>query len=450
MSAPLDLTPQIFTRSRLDDLPNEVLEMVMGFSDGLGSLHALVMADSRAKALFERRPHAMLISGMNCSTMEAQLKKMFCTIISIRQRRKYCGVNKSLRAYINTCLGDKSTAIELDLSCTPTLESIDLLNDAMNLYTSVTEAEISLIRTQLPKTAARIHSSVASDRFYRTIKYFPTLTLKFKKSSLSPTELHRIRRALWRLRLYYEAFYEPYLYSLQIPLNKPYPCPLPLSSELEDMNAAELYIVRLYSELLGLSEVWEASYEAKGNSRESQAGFFAQMTVWELEEMECVWYHLQYQQGIHSNSTLWRRRCPRCGEQFLPDDLLGHVRVRRCRYNVRHYHSLNFGNACSWYRLDLEYNFQGGTTADRLAWWPNPLAREPSAGFKFLFDHLDKLRPGEAPPTCARDALDRFLEWGYCIWDRERLEAWRLVDSAGGKVGAVYEWWAEERRRPGE
>lgn len=211
MSAVVDPKMPILTRSRLDELPNEVLEIVMEFSDGLESLHALVMADSRAKALFERRPQAMLITAMRRSTMEAQLKKMFCTIVSIRQRRKYYAVNGGLRIYVNTCLADRSTAIDLDVSSTPPSESIDLLDDAVTVYDSVVDAERSFLRTQLPRAAARIQSRIATDRFYRRMEYPPSLKLKFKTSHQSPTELHRIRRALWRLRLYFEAFYEIYL-----------------------------------------------------------------------------------------------------------------------------------------------------------------------------------------------------------------------------------------------
>lgn len=172
------------------------------------------------------------------------------------------------------------------------------------------------------------------------------------------------------------------------------------------------------------------------------------MTVWELEEMECVWYHL-----CHQNSTLWRRPCPHCRKHSLADDLIGHICKRHMDANETGYvYDSNFEEACSSYRLDIEFKsvYQGGITADDLASWPDPLAREPSAGFKFLMDHHDKLRPGEAPPTCSRSALGRFLEWGYCIWDRERLESWRLIESEDGKVRAVYEWWSEDLRRPGE
>ena len=151
---------------------------------------------------------------------------------------------------------------------------------------------------------------------------------------------------------------------------------------------------------------------------------------------------------------LWRRTCPRCRGQRLSDNLLWHIRNAHLQDNPRSYYSErngSFESACKWYHMVLEDDLLGRSTADDLASWPDPLAREPSAGFKFLMSHHRELRPREALPGVPRDALDRFLEWGYCIWDRERLESWCLVQGEKHQVFPAFEWWAERtRRRPGE
>lgn len=61
-------------------------------------------------------------------------------------------------------------------------------------------------------------------------------------------------------------------------------------------------------------------------------------------------------------------------------------------------------------------------------------------------DRHEDIAPGEPIRLMwvSRDHLSELLEWGYCMWDRERLEAWCLVDSKDGKIEAVVEWWTTE------
>ena len=121
-------------QSRLDDLPDEVLEIIMKFSDRLAALHALVQADDRAQVLLERRPYALLMVATHTSTLETHLLKMYCKSISIRQSRKCYAADAAFRVGVDICLEDQSTAIELDISSTPPSKSIDLLEYAVDVY----------------------------------------------------------------------------------------------------------------------------------------------------------------------------------------------------------------------------------------------------------------------------------------------------------------------------
>ena len=402
----------------------------MGFSNEVTALYSLVKANYKVQALFERHPYAMLLGAIKCSAMEVQLQKMFCAIISIRQRRKFHAVNEAFRAYVDTRLKDQSVTINLDLSSTPSSESMEMLKDAVDICNYVTHAERSIVRIQLPKIAARIQNKISKDRFYRTMRH--PFSMSFK-SRQSPTELHRIRRALWRLRLYFEAFYEPYL--------------PPAINEQKQVDPSDCHLVEAQAKPAESSGVWGLSYEAKCDYIRSQGVFFLKMTVWELEEVECVWYHLR-----HQSSTLWCRPCPHCRQHCLPDDLIGHM--RECRQHMDFgdrlpQYGCNFEKACSWFRRFLEDNIRGQSTANKMATWPDPLAREPSAGFKFIMDRYPGVYPDDQRPGLGltRGPLIDFVEWGYCIWDRERLEGWRLVDSEDEKVSAVLEWWRSDRWR---
>lgn len=393
----------------------------MQLSMGVTALHALIEANSQAKALFERCPHAMLLSSMRCSTMELELQKMLCTIICIRQARK-SHANEALQACINTLLKDRSTALEI--SSTASSKPMDTLSEAVDICNDITQAEISFVKVRLPKIQARIQSSISSDRFYRTMRH--PFSLSFKARRQSPTELHRIRRALWRLRLYFEAYYEPYL---------------PSKIGKEDCPAVKAQ--GKPTEALG---IWGTHFAAKHDYILSQEVFFSHLTVWELEELECVSYHLS-----HQSSTLWRRPCPFCRQHLLPHDLIGHIREREQHVvsgTVLFRYGCNFQEACSWYRGDLECNYWGATTANSMAAWPGSLAKESSAGFTFLMDRHKEIDPHGDPLGVGwlmRGYLSEFLEWGYCIWDRETLEAWCLGDSEDGKVSAVLGWWTTDR-----
>jgi hypothetical protein len=398
-------------------------------SVGLPALHAFVEANAQARALYERHPYRMLSCAIRCSSMDMELQKLLCTIISIRQGRKTHPSNEALHEYINTLLRDRSTTINLDFASTALSKPMDMLREAVDICNDITCAEISFIKVRLPKTAARIQSSISSDRFYRRMRH--PFTMSFKERRQSSTELHRIRRALWRLRLYFEAYYEPYL-----------PSRIGEDARANPVDSPDVDVQVRPADTLG---VWGLTCEAKDDYIQSQEVFFLHMTAWELEEMECVWYHLSHQPG-----TIWCRPCPFCHRHTLPDDLVGHI--RECEqhavsgYRMYHY-GCNFQEACPSYRFSLEGDYRGVTTANDIAAWPGSLASSPSAGYRFLMDRHEDIAPGEPIRLMwvSRDHLSELLEWGYCMWDRERLEAWCLVDSEDGKTRAVIDWWTTDR-----
>ena len=308
----------------MDEIPNEILDMIAEHSSGVAALFALVEANKRARALFERRPHAMLLGAMHSSSMEIQLQKILCVILSIRQCRRHSDDHeKASQAYIAAHLRDQSTDIHLDLDPRSSSDAIHILKDAVKIYEDITQAVESLARIQLPKPPTRIHTSINRDRFHGRMRH--RFTLSFKEPPQSPTELYRIRRAFWRLRLYFEAFYEPYLV---------------LQTQIRSARSPTA---------LALSGT------PQKDPLKAQAPFFSHLTVWELEEMECAWYQLNEQ-----SRKLWRRRCPHCREHLLPDDLVEHSLERNYRTGLDLSRFVcNFENACAWFRMDLEDNAQG-------------------------------------------------------------------------------------------
>ena len=211
----------------------------------------------------------------------------------------------------------------------------------------------------------------------------------------------------------------------------------------DDREEEDTYFQRiaqsLYIEMIRNDKKKGSQYECQ-----VQSSYFMQMTAWELEELECVWYHVQ-----QDPTDYWIERCSYCRSFLLPDDLLFH-QIHDCR--DKFVHSCGFGKSCTSFRSILEgavYTCCEDTTRNPAA-WPDILAKEPSAGYSFLLDHQTAIRPGESSLREMRGPLTEFLVWGYCMWDQKRLEAWRMIDNEAGTVLADLVRWRDLWKcRPG-
>lgn len=178
----------------------------------------------------------------------------------------------------------------------------------------------------------------------------------------SPTELHRVRRAFWRFLLYSDLFHEP---------NPKYTVP-------------------------------------QDGTKDATCAFIEFLTVWELEEIQCAYHHLQAQvteyadpdSPSHSPDLANRLRTT-CGlPSNTPDSPPSKESPRRNRPITDFLH---------YYR-----NLSRSVAATK---WPDtPAANKPNAGWQYLQQHIENpslgydLRSREMPLRC-------FLDWGYCIWD---------------------------------
>ena len=396
------------TRNRLDCLPNEILEIILSFCCGVTTLFAFTKANAQAQALFERCPHAFLTDAIQCSPMDLQLQKMLCSIMAIRQHRKGQVADEDFRAFIHRTLSDQSNRKPFELSGIQPAESMGTLAHAASLCNFVTEAEKSFIKVRLPKAAAKMQAVVTRDRIFNQVQRPFTLNYRYQHPSI--TELHRIRRALWRVCLYLEAFYTPYLSKS--------------NNEHEEVITEEFNAVKTQSKPTDKSPILDATFLAKQWCIDHpniyfQECFFRQMTVWELEEMDCVWNHLS-----HKHNTFWHRPCPHCHRSLLPDDLVGHL--RECRHHMNHRYmppdyACNFRNACELFRFRLEKGILGRTTALDTAARSGSLARWSSGGFLFHLNCHGIYNSRGSPPVTCCDPHCGFIDWACCMWDQDRI-----------------------------
>ena len=383
--------------------------LIHRFSQGIDTLYKIVCISKGARAIFVQQPRAILLRAMDGSGMHLYSQKLFATSISIRERYRNDYTDIDLPGYVMLRLQDRSSTIELDLSFTPVSRLVHMLEDAADMYSSIEAAEKSFVETQLQILKSRVQAPLVNDW------NSSTLALDHRQPSL--TELHRFRRAIWRLRLFYEAFYEPYV-SLA-------------ARERQQTEFGGSDTSRSHNKPGNPYKLWGLSKAAKNAYIDVyQHHFFYQLTHWELEEMECIWYHLHYQ-----SENLWRRPCPLCLMPLLPDHLVSHTRECRNKHLGLN-NSTRWGSPWSPSFIDAAFRFRPYIEENSLALeyislglltWPDETADEPDPGYTFLTDRIEDIRPNAKRPVMVRGARKDFVSWRYCIWDRERFEACGLL-----------------------
>ncbi|KAL8720013.1 MAG: hypothetical protein Q9225_003058 [Loekoesia sp. 1 TL-2023] len=404
----------------LDNLPNEILEKIIHNLHGLDDLYAFVSAYPQAWVMYLYNPSAIVFILLQTSNLGNEIQRLLLTSLGLRQ----CLILHSHNA--NKCLTDvlehfeRINAPEIKRNLTRLIDRMGPLNflyEVANISKEIMIAEESLIKTML----TRAHDRIEEARLHQ----IGNLQVFRAQGSylLSPTrmEVHRVRRAIWRLWLYFEFFHDP--------------------------------------KHMGLN----------------QRIFFNRLAMWELEEMDCAYYHIQHQ------TNLWRRACPNCCELLIPDALTKHTdgcgwtlvgRKADVPIDTQENPSWDFQSAYTQYRgvmarkaaTDDEYVVQTAhdlKSSSVAASGPNNLphaARSPettsidyevSAGFTYV-SMKSKLRRRCMAHWQNRDLpMGCFLDWGYCIWDKERMQAWKLVDNPENGTRGEFEWWTDGKDRAG-
>lgn len=375
----------------MDQLPNEILTQIMSYLHGPMSLHAFVASHPQAKRLYQRHSREYLRDVMNNWNMPCEIQMLLCATIFVRQihRRGYIRTLE-LEALLDYFLSGSNTdsVLKSDLLAAP----MRFLAASQRVCSQIAKAEASFITYQISKMGSQIKvkketgSGIGQAREGILDNW-----------SLSSTEQYRVRRALYRLCLYYEIF-----------------------NTLRNPENSENDI---------------------GNEFNRQRLFFRRLSLWEVEEMECVHHHLRYE------THLWKKYCLNCNLLLLPDQLLEHSRrcgqaadTDRIRKLRRRY---TFSGTCQLLRELIGRPFE----KREIFWTDSPSAADhPSTGYLYLENHWDSL----SPEYCywefltRPDPVRRYHAWGYCIWDKERLEANELIDGPHQDKRAAHERWKTE------
>ncbi|KAL8934451.1 MAG: hypothetical protein Q9216_005909 [Gyalolechia sp. 2 TL-2023] len=402
----------------LRKLPNEILEMTMYNLHDLHDLLALVTANPQARALYLRNPVAVVFNLLQESNVGLQIQRLVLASLYLSRHPGSMTDYDDIFWFL-----DQYEAKDVPLikrSITRFIEDsgpMKFLLDVGEISKEVTTIEHSLTEVILTKAYERANVVRQQGKPNMEIAQVRGSQL----SSLSRTEVHRTRRAIWRLRLYFA--------------------------------------------------LWHSEY-----SPYNQAPFFVRLSVSELEEMDCVYHHLQHQVPFSQGNT--RRESQ---HRAFPDadprrpDLSESDEESECdsfvdlSYRIPHpsfRSQLSRYRDCVWHVAKDEdqyakHSLLESTPAatcfsrDRLT-RPNKTAtpseplvdHEPSTGFTIL-NRSKKLRR-----LCKEDWQRRclpmacLLDWGYCIWDKERLHAWGLLDNSDDSAD-LYGFWTDGIHRKG-
>ena len=218
--------------SRLAGIPNEILLNVMTCMPDLTTLHNFVAAYPPSADLY-RALYKRVLAGTLRQCEFLQIQKLACTIISIRHRDGLTGID-DINQYLDTHLEDKNTPL--------------LIDDIIDPH--------SVLR-DLALIAQDIEIFIASFVDRRLREPSTSLCSMHKPSDPSSAEIHRIRRAFWRLQL-----------------------------------LCDLFRFRAEGTI-------PADYEDPPDH------FYLEeyMNAWEVEEIECAYYHLHEQFGTFDLKT---------------------------------------------------------------------------------------------------------------------------------------------------
>lgn len=375
-------------RNRISDVPNEILEQILGYLHGPATLYNFASSVTEAQALFEARAATVLSKIIKNGGMPCEIQMHLYAIISIRQAKLEGPLDcESLEACLNFYLSDTNnyTASDIDYKPNSYRDNVPLfdedllaapmtfLKDCNFICSQIAIAEASFTKQQLPKMKRRVKTKKVSKG---ELDLVSTTRQRHRKRALSRTERYRVCRALCRLWLYYE---------------------------ISD-------IVRKWIGFAGKAD-WTIMHLLTDR-----------MTIWEVEEMECLHHHLKYQ-----SQEIWRQRCSQCNNLYLPEELPENRHgcgQDATTQKTRSWYSDDFSGGCCRFR-ELFYWPSGSR---RIIWTDSPPGADfPGAGFTYLDDNWSDLCYGFGTFFMRLRPARCYLDWGYCIWDEKRLRKRKLI-----------------------
>ena len=360
-------------------LPNELILDILLKMPDLVTLHNFLTAYPQAQDLY-RACYKKILKTVIHQMNSLQIKKLVCTVISLRNLPDLVYI-EDFDEYLSSHLEGEDPALLID----DIFDPVSALSDIALITKDIEYFQKSFIDRRLRQ---------------------PCKTSKSSKKEAPPSqiELHRINRAFWRLQL-----------------------------------LCELFRARWSSGFISA-----AAYDIAFD-------YVFQLTHWELEETECAYYHMREQY------SLLRTDIPKPSIPFNRKPITSQPPiVQRLLLNMGHKIEasspihLEVGNRLIWGRGKLYTAFKEArevpwTRHIETEWSDIREANRPNEGwscyFRFSGTISSSFEPSEGFPTCGPVVC--FHNWGYCIWDKERLRKWGVLGTAADGSDVDLKKWSD-------
>ena len=360
-------------------LPNELILNMLLKMPDLVTLHNFLTAYPQARDLY-RICYKKILHVVINRLASMQIKKLVCTVINLRNMPDLVYI-EDFEEYLNLHLEGEDLALLID----DIFDSFSTLRDIALITKDIQCFQKSFLERRLRQPCSTSKSSK-------------------KEAPPSQIELHRINRAFWRLQL-----------------------------------LCELFRARWSSGIL-----WASPFDIAGD-------YVLGLTHWELEETECVYYHLREQYSLLRTdiptASVGKNRTPITSQRPIVQRLLlnmGH------RIEDSSALDLEVDDSTPWQHGELYTAFHEArevpwTRHIQTEWSDMEEANKPNEGwncyFRFSETISSSFEHSEGFPRCG--PVICFHNWGYCIWDKERLKKWGVLGTAADGSDVDLKKWSD-------
>ena len=361
----------------LGRLPNELILDIFLKMPDLVTLHNFLTAYPQARDLYQAC-YKKILKAVIHQLNSLQIKKLVCTVISLRNLPDLVYI-ESFEEYLDSRLQGEDPALLID----DIFDPFSALRDIALITKDIECFQKSFIDRRLRQPCNASKSSK-------------------KEAPPSQIELHRINRAFWRLQL-----------------------------------LCELFRARWSSGFLSASP------------QDTAFDYIYQLTHWELEETECAYYHLREQYSLLRTdiptASIRLNRTPITSQPPIIQRLLLNMGHRIEAPSPLH---LEVDNRTNWRFGKLYTAFKEARAVPwsqyaETEWSDIREANTPNEGwscyFRFSGIISSSFEPSEGFPRCG--PVICFHNWGYCVWDKERLRRWGVLGTtADGSDVDLKKW----------
>ena len=360
----VNMSQVMSSRNLLRRLPDELVENLLSSMPDLDTLHNFITAYPQSRDQYQRCYKNILKTVLHRSK-SLQISKMVCTVISIRNRPDLSDI-EDFGKYFDSHLEHGDSPLLID----DVTDSLVALRDITLIAQDIEHFQKSFVDRRLREPCPTSSSAKGED-------------------PPSQTELHRINRGFWRLQLVCEIF-------------------------------------RAQSRSLG-HDINYVGVPAND--------YVESLAHWELEEMECTYYHVREQYSLLKSDT----RTTSAPDTGIPISCQPPI-IQRLLINMGHDiesptpEELEVNDQTPWQYGELYSAFlvarDDPWTRHIQTVWPDiQEANTPNEGWSCYSRLCRNIRyafkprggfPRSGPIVC-------FHNWGYCIWDKNRLTRWNVL-----------------------